>query len=193
MLGMPIASLRLTQTRLRPWSHRTLLRLTCGLLAGLLLTACAGGSPKTIELQDSESLRPIIRLRDLAIEKITTNGRAPTYEEALTVMGSEGFKIVSGASRDSKTVSMELERAPRGLLPLAVALDGDCLIVRIEYPVDQSAVSTGDVRQSWFLIRDYVRNTERNASAICAGQATFGMEFDGIEASNDPMRPTLLD
>jgi hypothetical protein len=108
-------------------------------------------------------------------------------------MGSEGFKIVSGASRDSKTVSMELERARLGLLPLAVELDGDCLIVRIEYPVKQTSVSASDIRQSWFLIRDYVRNTERIASAICAGQATFGMEFNGIEASNDPIRPTLLD
>jgi hypothetical protein len=81
MLGIATASLRPTHTHLRPWSRPTLARLTCGLLAGLLLTACAGGSPTTIELQDSESLRSITHLRDLAIEKITTNGRAPTYEE----------------------------------------------------------------------------------------------------------------
>jgi hypothetical protein len=88
---------------------------------------------------------------------------------------------------------MEVERTRIGLLPLAVKLGADCLIVRIEYPVDQPSVSAGDVRQSWFLVRDYVRNTERIASAICSAQATFGMEFDGIEASNDPTRPTLLD
>jgi hypothetical protein len=157
------------------------------------LTACAGGSPRAVELQDSESLRSISSLRDLAVEKITTNGRAPSYEEALTEMGSKGFAIVSGASRDPKTVSMEVERTRIGLLPLAVKLGADCLIVRIEYPVDQPSVSVGDVRQSWFLVRDYVRNTERIASAICSAQATFGMEFDGIEASNDPTRPTLLD
>jgi hypothetical protein len=67
------------------------------------------------------------------------------------------------------------------------------LIVRILYPAPNATVAVPETTESWFLVRDYVRNTERVPSAICSGQATFGMDFDGVDGSGTPSRPVVLD
>lgn len=178
------------------WRRRARFVLVPVLLTGLL--ACSEPADTTIvananDVTGSESLRSITLLRDLALETIAADGRAPSYEEALAALKPEGFSIVSGASRDGRIVSMELERAPRGELPLAVELGRDCLIVRILYPAPNASVAVDKPTESWFLVRDYVRNTARIPSAICSGQATFGMDFDDVDGSGTSARPVVLD